>query len=169
MSVTRVTRYVRAPRPLVYRALLDRDAVQHWMVPDGMTSEVHLFEPREGGSFRISLTYDAPTDAGKTSAHTDTFHGRFVRLADDVEIVQAIEFETDDPGLQGEMTVTYTLRDVPGGTEVTAVHDDVPPGVAPSANELGWSISMDKLVRLVEGRLAATGEQRPATARPEAP
>src|SRR6266498_1054644 len=49
------------------------------MVPTGMTSHVHAFDPREGGAFRISLTYDAPTATGKTTAHTDTFHGRFVR------------------------------------------------------------------------------------------
>ena len=27
------------------------------MVPDGMTSEVHAFDAREDGFFRISLTY----------------------------------------------------------------------------------------------------------------
>jgi hypothetical protein len=40
-----------------------------WMVPTGMTSHVHAFDLREGGSFRISLTYDAPTGTGKTTAH----------------------------------------------------------------------------------------------------
>jgi uncharacterized protein YndB with AHSA1/START domain len=64
------TRRLRAPRRIVYRALLDPDAVQHWMVPDGMTSEVHWFDAREGGGFRISLTYDRPTTAGKTTART---------------------------------------------------------------------------------------------------
>ena len=48
-----------------------------------MTSHVHEFEAREGGSFRISLTYDAPTGTGKSAAHTDTYHGRFVKLAPD--------------------------------------------------------------------------------------
>jgi hypothetical protein len=75
-----------------------------------------------------------------------------VRLVADTEVVQAIEFESDDPALAGEMTVTYALADAGGGTEVVAVHENLPPGVAPEANELGWSISMDKLVRLVEGR-----------------
>ena len=76
MSTTRVNRHIRAPRTAVYRALVDRDSVQHWMVPDGMSSRVHKFEADEGGVFRISLTYDAPTDTGKTDAQTDTYHGR---------------------------------------------------------------------------------------------
>lgn len=101
MSTTRLSRHVRAPRADVYRALLDADAVRRWMVPDGMTSEVHEFAAHEGGRFRISLTYDEPTTTGKTTAQTDTFHGRFVRLVPDTEVVQAVEFETDDPQMQG--------------------------------------------------------------------
>ena len=59
MSSTRISRRVNAPRARVYRALLDARAVATWKVPTGMTSHVHEFEAREGGSFRISLTYDA--------------------------------------------------------------------------------------------------------------
>lgn len=123
MSTTRVTRHIRAPRSAVYRALLDRDAVQHWMVPDGMTSRVHVFEPYEGGTFRISLTYDAPTDTGKTDGQTDTFHGRFARLVRDTEVVQEVEFETTDPALRGEMTraLTRPLTSPPRHGRLTAV------------------------------------------------
>ena len=75
------------PRAAVCRVLLDADSVRQWMVPDGMTSRVHVFEPHEGGEFRISLTYDSPTGAGKTNARSDTFHGRFARLVPDAEVV----------------------------------------------------------------------------------
>src|SRR4030081_2218357 len=109
MSSTRITRRVTAPRASVYRALLDARAVARWMVPTGMTSHVHAFDAREGGSFRISLTYDAPTAAGKTSAHTDTYHGRFVKLVKDEQVVELVGFETTDPALRGEMTITFSL------------------------------------------------------------
>ena len=151
MSTTRISKHIAAPPSAVYRALLDAGAVQHWMVPDGMTSEVHAFEAVEGGSFRISLTYDAPTSTGKSSAHTDTFHGRFVRLVPDREVVQLVEFESDDPGMQGEMTITYQLTEEGDGTLLVGVHENLPAGVAPSDNELGWRISIDKLAALVEG------------------
>jgi uncharacterized protein YndB with AHSA1/START domain len=130
--------------------LLDAGAVQHWMVPEGMTSQVHAFEPREGGTFRISLTYDAPTGTGKTSAQTDTHHGRFVKLLPDEQVVQVVEFESEDPALRGEMTITITLRDADGGTDLLAVHDGVPPGVPPADNEAGWRSSLAKLAALVE-------------------
>ena len=150
MSTTRVTRHIDAPRDRVYRALLDSDLVQQWMVPDQMTSHVHSFDPREGGTFRISLTYDLPTTAGKTSSQTDSFHGRFVRLVPDAEVVQAVEFETDDPSMQGEMSITYTLADAGDGTDLVGLHENLPPGVPPADNELGWTISLDKLAKLVE-------------------
>jgi uncharacterized protein YndB with AHSA1/START domain len=151
MSTTRLSRHIRAPRGRVYEALIDADAVQRWMVPDSMTSHVHSFDAREGGTFRVSLTYHAPTDAGKTSAQTDTYHGRFVRLVPGEQVVQVMEFETADPALQGEMTITFTLAETAdGGTDVVGVHENLPPGVPPEDNELGWSMSLGKLARLVE-------------------
>jgi len=151
MSTTRIERHIDAPRARVYRAMLDPASVQQWMVPHGMTSCIHSFEASEGGTFRISLTYDLPTSAGKTSSQTDTFHGRFVRLVPDTEVVQRVEFETDDPALQGEMTITSTLADaIGGGTDLVWTHENLPPGVAPADNELGASMSIDKLAQLVE-------------------
>ena len=150
MSVTRISRRVNAPREAVYAALLDARAVRTWMVPTGMTSYVHHFDPREGGTFRISLTYDVPNGTGKTTAQTDTHHGHFVKLVPHEQVVEVLEFETSDPSLQGEMTITFTLADADGGTEILAVHDGLPSGVSPADNELGWNISMDKLVALVE-------------------
>jgi uncharacterized protein YndB with AHSA1/START domain len=136
---------------LVYRALIDPQAVALWMVPTGMTSQVHAFDPREGGAFRISLTYDAPpTTAGKTSAQTDTYHGRFVKLVPDEQVVEVVEFETTDPALRGEMTITITLADADGGTDVIAVHAGLPAGVPVADNDAGWQSSLARLAALVE-------------------
>jgi uncharacterized protein YndB with AHSA1/START domain len=139
---------VNAPRAIVYRALLDARAVATWMVPTGMTSHVHAFEGREDGTFRISLTYEAPTGVGKTAAHTDTFHGRLVKLVPNERVVEVVEFETADPALRGEMTIT--LADADGGTEVLAVHDGLPRGLPTADNEAGWRSSLAKLAALVE-------------------
>ncbi len=150
MSSTRISWRVNAPRASVYRALLDARAVATWMVPTGMTSHVHAFDPREGGAFRISLTYDAPTGTGKTTAQTDTYHGRFVELVSDEKVVEVVEFETADPVLRGAMTITFALTDADGGTEIQAVHDGLPSGVPPADNEAGWRSSLAKLAALVE-------------------
>jgi uncharacterized protein YndB with AHSA1/START domain len=150
MSSTRISRRVHAPRASIYRALLDARAVATWMVPTGMTSHVHAFDPREGGSFRVSLTYHEPTGTGKTSAHTDTYHGRLVKLVANEQVVEVVEFETTDPALRGEMTITITLTDADGGTDVVAVHDGLPRGVPIADNEAGWREALAKLAALVE-------------------
>ena len=121
MTATRISRRVNAPRPKVYRALLDPGAVARWMVP-----------------------------TGKTTAHTDMYHGRFIKLVPDEEVVEVVEFETADPALQGEMTITISLAEADGGTEVLAVHDRLPSGLSPADNEAGWRSSLAKLAALVE-------------------
>ncbi len=152
MTTTRVTRLVRAPRPRVYAALLDPAAVARWRVPPGMTSEVHEYDAREGGAVRVSLTYADPGRRGKTTGRTDTYHGRFASLVPDREVVEVDEFESDDPALTGPMTITVSLADVDGGTEVTAVHEGVPDGVPVEANEQRWRESLDRLAALVEAQ-----------------
>jgi uncharacterized protein YndB with AHSA1/START domain len=120
------------------------------MVPAGMTSHVHEFDPREGGSFRISLTYDDPSAAGKTTAHTDTYRGRFVKLVENELIVEVVEFETGDPGMRGEMRITIALAGSGRGVDLLAVHENLPPALSPSDNEAGWRSSLSKLAGLVE-------------------
>jgi len=141
---------VNAPRPAVYQAFLDADAVAEWRVPDGMTSHVHEFEAREGGEFRVSLTYDAPDRTGKSAPHTDTYHGHFVRLVPDEQVVEVFEFETADPALAGTMTITTTLTDAGGGTDVLIVHEGIPDIVPAADNETGTRMALANLARLVE-------------------
>ena len=166
MGATRISIVVNAPRARVYRALLDARAVATWMVPDGMTSQVHAFDAREGGAFRISLTYDAPTGTGKTTAHTDTYHGRFVKLVPNEQVVEVVEFETDDPALRGEMTITITLADADGGTDLLAVHDGLPPGLSAADNETGWRMSLGEARGARRTRLAAPARAGCASALP---
>jgi hypothetical protein len=53
--------------------------------------------------------------------------------------------------MQGEMTITYLLADADDGTNLTGLHESLPPGVSPADNGLGWSMSIDKLAKLVGG------------------
>jgi uncharacterized protein YndB with AHSA1/START domain len=149
MSSTCISRHIDAPCAAVYRALLDARAVATWRVPTGMTSHVHAFDPREGGSFRISLTH-AQAGTGKTTAHTDTYHGVFVKLVPDQQVVEVVEFETTDPALRGEMTITTTLVDTGGGTDVLVAYEGLPRGVPTADNEIGTRMALAKLAALVE-------------------
>jgi uncharacterized protein YndB with AHSA1/START domain len=92
----------------------------------------------------------SPSGTSKTTAHTDTYHGRFVKLVSNEQVVEVDEFETTDPALRGEMTITITLADADGGTDLLAVHDGLPRGVSSADNETGWQMALSKLAALVE-------------------
>ena len=81
----------------------------------------------------------------------------------DERVVEVDRFESDDAALQGEMTITITLADVPGGTMLTAVHEGLPESVSAADNEAGWRMALDKLAALVERE---AGRARPATCPP---
>jgi uncharacterized protein YndB with AHSA1/START domain len=151
MYTSRVSGHVDAPRAAVYRALVSAEAIARWRVPAGMSGEVHEFDPREGGRFRVSLTYEAPDASGKSAAHTDTYHGHFARLVPDEQVVEVLEFEAADPALRGAMTLTTTLTDAEGGgTDVLMVHEDIPDAVPAADNETGTRMALANLARLVE-------------------
>jgi uncharacterized protein YndB with AHSA1/START domain len=101
-----------------------------------MSSHVHDFNAHEGGTFRISLTYDAAGGTGKSAPHTDTYHGHFVKLVPNEEVVEVFEFETSEPGLYGVMTMTTTLTDADG--------------VPATDNETGTRMALANLAELVE-------------------
>jgi uncharacterized protein YndB with AHSA1/START domain len=150
MYSTSESLHIDAPRSAVYGALTDADSIARWRVPAGMRSHVHEFEAREGGRFRVSLTYDAPDSAGKSAEHTDTYHGRFLSLVPDERVVEQFEFETADPALSGTMTMTTTLADSGAGTVVTIHHEGIPDAIPPADNETGTRMALANLARLVE-------------------
>lgn len=149
---TEVSRIIKAQRQAVYRACLDPVAVAAWRAPDNMKGHMHFFDARQGGTYRMSLTYQdaARSVGGKTSEDTDSFHGRFVELVPDEKIVEAVAFESSDPCFAGEMTITTSLADAREGTEVTILCQDIPPGIRPADNELGCQMSLRNLAALLE-------------------
>ena len=147
-----VARIIKAPRQTLYRAFLDPWALVSWLPPKGMTAQLHAFDAREGGAYRMSLTY-VDTDhstPGKTSDHTDTVRVRFLDLVPDERIVQQVEFESDDPTFAGPMTIEWTLADVPGGTEVTVRCENAPAGIRPDDHEAGMRSSLGNLAAFAE-------------------
>jgi uncharacterized protein YndB with AHSA1/START domain len=117
-----------------------------------MKGRIYAFDAREGGGYRMSLTYVEPDHAqrGKTSEHMDLVRVRFVELIQDERIVQRVEFESEDPAFAGPMTMTWTLADVPGGARVSILAENAPEGIRPSDHETGMRSSLDNLAAFTE-------------------
>jgi len=152
-SSTRTSALIAAPREAIYQAFLDPEALPAWLVPGDMTGEVHEFDGRVGGGYRMSLFYPAsePEQRGKTDGQEDRYTARFVELVPPERIAQAISFESDDAQFAGQMTMTVTLEERGPDTEVTIAFDNIPPGIRPEDNDAGTRSSLQKLARYVEG------------------
>ncbi len=149
---TRTSRVIRARREELYAAFLDPTALIDWLPPAEMTGEIHEFDARVGGGYRMSLFYPPNERAfrGKTSDREDMVNVRFVELAPPRRIVEAVSFVTTDPAFFGEMTLTATFEEVSGGTEVALVFKNLPPGLRAEDNEAGSRLSLEQLARRFE-------------------
>jgi uncharacterized protein YndB with AHSA1/START domain len=118
-----------------------------------MTGEIHEFDARVGGGYRMSLFYPADERSfrGKTSDNEDMVNVRFLELAPPRRIVEAVSFVTTDPAFFGEMTMIATFEEVSGGTEVTVVFMNLPPSLRVADNEAGSRLSLEQLARRFEG------------------
>ncbi len=149
---TRTSRVIRALPEELYAAFLDPTALVDWLPPAEMTGEIHEFDARVGGGYRMSLFYppDEPAFRGKTSDREDMVRVRLVELVPPRRIVEAVGFVTTDAAFFGEMTLTATFEEVSGGTEVTLAFNNLPPGLRAEDNQAGSRLSLEQLARRFE-------------------
>ncbi|WP_370639067.1 SRPBCC family protein [Cohnella sp. REN36] len=148
----RASKVLKASPHTIYQAFVDPEAWLQWLPPDGMEGRILAFDAREGGVYRMALTYldRGQAGRGKTSEDTDVVEGTFVRLIPDERIVQRVVFDSDDPAFAGAMTMTWSLEPVPEGTRVTIVCEDVPAGIRKEDHDVGLRSSLDQLGAFTE-------------------
>jgi uncharacterized protein YndB with AHSA1/START domain len=140
-EAVRLQRTIPAPPERVYRAWLDPELLRQWMSPAGFDVTRAEVDERVGGRFRVS-------HSGESG-----FEAEVLELVPDERIVLLWRFVgrdgTYDPTHDSLLTVE--LREAPGGTELTLVHERLEafraamPEIAANV-ETGWSQALDKLV-----------------------
>lgn len=147
----RSSRTIEAPIERVYAALVDPDRLLAWLPPDGMSGTFERFDARPGGSYRLVLAYDDPSNApGKASADSDVVDARFVEMVPNVRVVQAVDFVSDDPAFAGTMTMTWQVTSVEPGTRVDITAEDVPEGISAEDHAAGLASSLANLAAYLE-------------------
>jgi uncharacterized protein YndB with AHSA1/START domain len=145
------SRIIHASPQAIYDAFIDPDALARWLPPTGVTGKFDRFEPWPGGRYRLTLTFTGEhATAGKSSADADTVEGRLVELIPGERIVQTADFESDDPAYAGTMTMTWSLRPVADGTEVTITASDVPYGISAADHAQGLASTLSNLADFLE-------------------
>ena len=140
-GTVRLHRVLRSAPDRVYRAFLNPDAMAKWLPPYGFTCTVHHFEPRVGGTHRMSFR-----NFSTGSSHA--FGGEYLELVPDQLIRYNDKF--DDPNLPGVMNVTVKLRAVDCGTELSIVQENIPAVIPVESCYLGWQESLAQLAQRVE-------------------
>ena len=140
----RVERVIPAPPARVFRAFTDPDALVEWLPPSGMTGRFEQADIRPGGSYRMVLTYDE-AGHGKSSDDSDVVDVRILEVVPGERLVQAADFESDDPAFAGTMTMTWSVAPHPDGSLVEIRADDVPSGISARDHEEGIGASLDNL------------------------
>ncbi len=125
----------------VYRAFTEASAMSSWIPPYGFLCEVQQFEPRVGGSYKMSFT-------NFTTGNAHSFGGQFLEMKPNEFLKYSDKF--DDPNLPGEMITTVWLKKVIGGTELKVTQEGIPEVIPAEMCYMGWQDSLDKLTKLVE-------------------
>jgi uncharacterized protein YndB with AHSA1/START domain len=140
-NTIRLHRVLRSSPEKVYKAFLDADALCKWLPPNGFIAKMHHFEPKVGGTFKMSFI-----NFGTGKGHS--FGGEYLELKPHELIRYTDRF--DDPNLPGTITVTVTLKKVLCGTELNVVQEGVPAVIPAEMCYLGWQESLILLGKLVE-------------------
>lgn len=134
-------RVLKAPVSRVFRAFSNPQAKATWLPPFGFICQVHSFEFKVGGSYKMSFT-------NFTNEQKHSWTGTFTSIKPNELLIYKDRF--DDPNLPGEMTVTVTFREVSCGTELTIKQEGIPEMIPAEMCYLGWQESLVKLAQLVE-------------------
>lgn len=150
---------ITAAPDTLYRAFADATALMAWLPPAGMTGRALEYDFRQGGHYRIELTYgaDSAPNVGKTSIRTDVTSGKFLALEVNRRIVQSVEFDSVDESFAGEMVMTWSFAPAASGTLVTITAEGVPPGIRPEDHDAGLRSSLANLARFAAGTAGAGG------------
>lgn len=144
------SRVIIATPRAIFRAHLDPEVLTKWRAPSGMEARLSGFRAKAGGGYRMTLRYLDDSGHGKSTADSDVVRVRFVELLPDELIVEAVEFESDDPAFAGVMTITTRLMPVTDGTKISVTAQNVPSGISEEDHRQGMDSSLRNLALLLE-------------------
>ncbi|MYL42168.1 SRPBCC domain-containing protein [Virgibacillus salexigens] len=145
------SRVIMASPQTIYQSFINPEALVSWLPPKGMAGHIDMFDPREGGAYRVTLTYEMDhSNSGKTSENTDVAQGKFLELVPDKRIVQSVTFDSEDPEFSGEMTQKWFLETISEGTKVTIVCENVPEGIRKEDHDAGLMSTLENLAIFTE-------------------
>ena len=140
-----LSREFDAPRDLVFKVMMDPNAIPKWWGPRAYWTKVDRMDARSGGSWRFIH--------GDNKGNEYGFHGVY-HLVESNRVIQTFEFE----GVPGRPSLeTMTLEDIGGRTRMVThsvfLSLEDRDGVVQSGMQTGAEETHDRLAELVAERL----------------
>jgi uncharacterized protein YndB with AHSA1/START domain len=136
-----LVRRIKAPPAKVYAAITRPELMLRWWGPDAGPTLSAEADVRPGGRFSIVFRLLNGDEHNPTGVYRDVVPDR--KLAFTWEWRDAPEKKS---------LVTFLLRPVDGGTELTLIHEQLPDEAARQSHEAGWAGLLDKLGAFSETR-----------------
>ena len=134
-----ITRAFEAVPDRVFDAWLTREEWQCWIGPEGVDCDIHLLEPRVGGSYRLTMHVGGQPPIAVAGVF---------KVIDRPRLLSFTWGAADDPARQS--LVTLTFLELNGKTEMTLRQE----GLGSAANReqfgRGWNSALNKLDRYLE-------------------
>ena len=132
-SVT-IVRRIKAPPAKVWAAITEAKQMMQWWGPDAGPTLRAEADVRPGGRFSVVFRLLNGEEHNPTGIYQQVIPE------------QKLSFTWDLPGAQEpESLVTFLLKPIDGGTELTLLHEHLPDEAARDSHEQGWSGLLDKL------------------------
>jgi uncharacterized protein YndB with AHSA1/START domain len=132
-SVT-IVRRIKASPAKVWAAITQPDQMIQWWGPDAGPTLHADVDVRPGGRFSVVFRLLNGEEHNPTGIYREVIPER------------KLVFTWDLPGArEPETLVTFLLRPIDGGTELTLLHEHLPDEAARDSHEQGWNGLLDKL------------------------
>jgi len=155
-----LSRLIAAPRQRVFAACTQPEWLRQWLAPgDLVVTEIEA-DARVGGRYRFTMEGGACGPDGRA-----TVAGAYTEIVPQERVRFTWQLGDGSP----ETLVTFELRDVPGGTELSIHHQGFPDALQRDRHQHGWLGCLDKLAHCAPEPLRATPAERSADLGPRGP
>lgn len=145
----RVTKNIRAPREVVFDAWLSAESRRNWW-ETGRPEGLHhcTVDPRVGGLYCMKQIGSPDAPEGFAPDYEWIMEGRFVEITRPRRIVFTWNVNHIPPERDG--LVTLDFDEIPGGTRITLLHENLPTQKTRDDTQKGWEHLLGCLQAAVE-------------------
>ena len=133
-----VRRLISAPRERVFRAWIEREALQQWFRPGGVEVKVSRLEAHVGGSYQFETKASDGTRVVTTGKYLE------IRFPEKLVFTWATNATENK-----ETLVTVEFIEQGASTEVILTHDRLASGVVMARHQQGWESILDRLASVM--------------------